>query len=181
MHINILWWKNLWGEGENGHYIKWVPTMPYALIKIHLSICLLNVSETLNYYSSEKWGSKQGLGRTTIEKQIGLSLVNSHKRLAKNIVHLKAKIDISLARCYNNNGKYSVHSTFTVFVSPYTTAVINSGCVTLIDFLPLIKRVTQFLITSFPSNEGKKYLVSYQKTCFTCKTESESERYHTHT
>ena len=29
-------------------------------------------------------------------------------------------------------------------------------CFTLIDFLPLIKRVTQFLITPFPSNEEKK-------------------------
>ena len=29
-------------------------------------------------------------------------------------------------------------------------------CFMLIDFLPLIKLVTQFLITPFPSNEGKK-------------------------
>ena len=91
-------------------------------------MCLINVSETLNYYSSEKLCSKQGLSRTTIEKQIGLSLVNSHKRLAKNIVHLKAKIDISLTRCYNNNSKYSVHSTFTVFVSPFKVAVFNIVC-----------------------------------------------------
>ena len=34
-------------------------------------------------------------------------------------------------------------------------------CVMLIYFLLLIKRVTQFLITPFPSNEGKKCLASF--------------------
>ena len=33
-------------------------------------------------------------------------------------------------------------------------------CVTPFDFFSLIKRVTQFLITPSPSNEGKKCLVS---------------------
>ena len=55
----------------------------------------------------------------------------------------------------------------------------NILCVTPFNFFPLIKRVTQFLITPIPSSEGKKRLVSYQKTGFTCKSKSES--YHTHT
>ena len=50
-------------------------------------------------------------------------------------------------------------------------------CVTPFDFFPVTKRVTQFLIISFPSNERKKCFIS--KTCFTCKRESES--YHTNT
>ena len=46
-------------------------------------------------------------------------------------------------------------------------AVRKLFCVTLINFLSLIKRVTKLLITTFPSNEREDMFISYLSSCTT--------------
>ena len=54
-----------------------------------------------------------------------------------------------------------VHAYSSALIMGWKMSATKGICVTPIDIFPLIKRVTQFLITPFSSKEGKKCLVSF--------------------